>query len=208
MVQRFEEGDEARRLGLCRWVNANRRLIPFMLFTDEASFTRDVINNTQNSHRWSDKNLHAILERNSQHSFSVNVWRGVIGNQLIGHAVVPNCLTGRAYVDFLQNELPLLLEEVPLAKRMRIVFQHDAAPAHYSRLATHHLNLKFSERWIGCGGHVQWPLRSPELTPLDFCLWGCTKSEVYKKKIQRDKLVARIMNSATLLKQEPARAWC
>jgi len=73
MVQRLEEGDEARRLDLCRWIIANCRLIPLVLFTDEASFTRDGINNTHNSHRWSDKNPHAIVERNSQHRFSVNV---------------------------------------------------------------------------------------------------------------------------------------
>ena len=86
--------------------------------------------------------------------------------------MLPNRLTGRAYVDFLQNELPLLLEEVHLAKRMRITFQHDEAPPHYSRLVTHHLNLTFPEQWIGRGGHVQWPPRSPDPTPLDFCLWG------------------------------------
>ena len=40
-------------------------------------------------------------------------------------------------------------------------------------------------------------------TPLDFCLWGWMKSEVYKEKVNtRDELVARIMNSATLIKQE------
>ena len=65
----------------------------------------------------------------------------------------------------------LLLEEVPLAKRMHMVFQHDGAPAHYSRLMTRHLNLTFPERWIGRGGHVQWPPRSPDITPLNFCLW-------------------------------------
>jgi hypothetical protein len=32
-----------------------------------------------------------------------------------------------AYVDSLQNEFPLFLEEVPLAKRMCIVFQHIRA---------------------------------------------------------------------------------
>ena len=38
---------------------------------------------------------------------------------------------------------------------------------------------------------------------LDFCLWGWMKSEVYKEKVNtRDKLVAVIMNSAALLKQE------
>ena len=43
----------------------------------------------------------------------------------------------------------------------------------------------------------------PDLTPLDICLWGWMKSEVYKEKVNiRDELVARIMNSAALLKQE------
>jgi len=37
----------------------------------------------------------------------------------------------------------------------------------------------------------------------DFCLWGWMKSEVYKGKVNtRDALVARIMNSAALIKQE------
>jgi hypothetical protein len=106
------------------------------------------------------------------------------------------------YVDFLQNELPVLMEMVPVAKRVRVVNRHDGAPAHYSHLATHHLNLTFPERWIGCSGHVQWSPRSPDVTPLDFCLWGWTKSEVYKEKVNiRDEFVARIM-SAALLNQE------
>jgi len=37
----------------------------------------------------------------------------------------------------------------------------------------------------------------------DFCLWGWMKSEVYKEIVnRRDELVARIMNSAALTKQE------
>jgi len=143
MVQCLEEGDEARRMDLCQWVIANRRLIPFILFTDEASFTCDGINNTHNLHRQSNKNPHATVEINSQHRFSVNVWCGVLDNQSIGPAVLPNHLTGCMCVDFLQNELPLLLDEVPLAKRLHMVFQHDGAPAHYRRLVTHHLNLTF-----------------------------------------------------------------
>jgi len=38
---------------------------------------------------------------------------------------------------------------------------------------------------------------------LEFCLWGWMKSEVCKGKVStRDELVARIMNSAALIKQE------
>jgi len=37
----------------------------------------------------------------------------------------------------------------------------------------------------------------------DFYLWGWMKNEVYKEKINtREELVARIMNSAALIKQE------
>jgi len=38
---------------------------------------------------------------------------------------------------------------------------------------------------------------------IDFCLWGWIKSEVYKEKVNtRDELVARIVKSAALTKQE------
>jgi hypothetical protein len=106
------------------------------------------------------------VERNPQHRFSANVWCSVNDNQLIGPAVLPNRLTGRAYVDFLQNELPLLLQEVSLAKRMRIVFQHGGAPAHYSSLVTHNPNLT-SPNYGSAAVST-----SPDLAPLDFCLWG------------------------------------
>ncbi|KOC61830.1 hypothetical protein WH47_06168, partial [Habropoda laboriosa] len=31
-------------------------------------------------------------------------------------------------------------------------------------------------RWIGRGSRICWPARSPDLTPLDFFLWGHVKS--------------------------------
>jgi hypothetical protein len=38
---------------------------------------------------------------------------------------------------------------------------------------------------------------------LDYCLWGWMKSKVNKEKVNtRDELVARIMSSAALIKQE------
>jgi hypothetical protein len=50
---------------------------------------------------------------------------------------------------------------------------------------------------------VEIELFEVEVTTLDFCLWGWMKSEVYKEKVNtREGLVARIMNSAALLKQE------
>jgi hypothetical protein len=37
----------------------------------------------------------------------------------------------------------------------------------------------------------QWPPRSPELTPSDFCLWEWMKSEVYKEKNKHKRRIGR-----------------
>jgi len=57
-------------------------------------------------------------------------------------------------------------------------FQHDGAHSHYTRHVMQHLNYTFPKRWIGRGNTINWPPRSPDLTPLDFSLWGLMKSEV------------------------------
>lgn len=35
---------------------------------------------------------------------------------------------------------------------------------------------------ISRGGNINWPPRSPDLTPMDFFLWGYLKSKVYVNK--------------------------
>lgn len=37
----------------------------------------------------------------------------------------------------------------------------------------------FGNRWIGIHDPREWPPRSPDLTPLDFFLWGYLKQQVY-----------------------------
>lgn len=42
------------------------------------------------------------------------------------------------------------------------------------------LNQRFNDHWIGRRGPVAWPARSPDLTKLDFFLWGYVKERVYQ----------------------------
>jgi hypothetical protein len=44
-VQHLEPGDHAQRMELCHWITAHPELLSVILFTDEASFTRNGINN-------------------------------------------------------------------------------------------------------------------------------------------------------------------
>ena len=115
-VQHLEPGDHAQRMDLCHWIKAH----PELLFSDDASFTRDGVNNLRNVHTWSHDNPHETSVRNFQRRFTVNVWCGVLGNKLIGPFVFDNNLTGNAYEVFLQNELPGLLEDIPLTIRSQM----------------------------------------------------------------------------------------
>ena len=49
----------------------------------------------------------------------------------------------------------------------------------FSRVARQFLNQHFANKWIGRGGPIAWPARSPDLNPLDFHLWRHLKSIVY-----------------------------
>jgi len=80
-------GDDAQRLQFCHWLSHKRELLPYILFTDEATFSRNGINNTHNSHNWAQVNPHTALETNFQTRFSVNVWCG-INDMLIGPVIV------------------------------------------------------------------------------------------------------------------------
>jgi len=48
-------------------------------------------------------------------------------------SILDDRMTGQNYLDFLQNELPKQLEDVPLATRIAMYFQHDREPSHYTR---------------------------------------------------------------------------
>lgn len=131
-----------------------------------------------------------------QQKFSINVWVGVLGNNLIGPVELPNRLNGEAYRNFLENILPDLLDVVPLNARQNLWFQHDGCPAHFSRIVRDHLDTTYRDNWIGRGGPVAWPPRSPDLNPCDFCIWGCLKSFVYSQPIEtREQLWIRIQDA-------------
>jgi len=46
----------------------------------------------------------------------------MIDDMLIGPVILDDHMTGQNYLDFLQNELPNQLEDVPLAKRIVMHF--------------------------------------------------------------------------------------
>jgi hypothetical protein len=125
----------------------------------------------------------------------------MIDDLVIGPYVLPNQLNHENFLTFLQEVLPLLLEDVPLTTRQVMWFQLDGAPAQFARTVRQFLNTNYTH-WIGRRGTVSWPPRSPDLTPLNFYLWGYTKQKVYSVVIKtRDQLLERITIAADKIRQ-------
>lgn len=207
-VQALLPRDFPCRIIFCQWYLTRLAVDPNfdckILFTDEANFSRNSIINFHNNHIWALENPHGIVETRFQENFSLNVWGGIIGGHLIGPVFLPGRLTGQSYRYFLQHELPLLLEDLPLLLRNQMWYMHDGAPPHFSILAQEYSNEVYENKWIGRGGPQSWPPRSPDLNSLDFFLWGHIKSLVYTTPVNTlDDLRNRILDAFETIRNTP-----
>lgn len=90
-------------------------------------------------------------------------------------------MNGDRYLNFLENEIGGFLDDMVLEERQNVWFQHDGCPAHSTR--NEWLNRTFRNKWLGRNTDPRWPPRSPDLTPLDYFLWGYLKQKIYKDRL-------------------------
>jgi hypothetical protein len=112
------------------------------------------------------------------------VWCGIHDDALVGPVFLDNKLTEVRYRQHLENTLQPYVDEITLTSRLRFYFQQDGAPPHFSIVARQWLNQWLPGRWMGRMGSVEWPPRSPDLTPLDFFLFGHLKSVMYGNQLR------------------------
>lgn len=179
-VQDILPTDFAGRVTFCQWFERN--IETNILWSDESTFTRDGQFNVHNEHFWAAENPRLTRRNAFQVRFSVNVWAGIINETLIGPIFIEERLNGGNYLNLLRHMVTELLDEVPLWNLNNLHFQHDGAPAHFEHRVRDYLNAEFPGRWIGRGGPIAWPPRSPDLTPLDFYLWSDVKRIVYEQE--------------------------
>ena len=90
-----------------------------------------------------------------------------------------------------------------------IIFQQDGALPHWGLIVRAALDAHFLGRWIGRDGPIAWPPHSPDITPLDFFLWGYVKDIVFRTKVTGlQDLKTRIQAAvATVTPDMLARTW-
>ena len=107
-------------------------------------------------------------------------------------------LNSRKYAQILTEILPLLLEYLPLNVR-RSMYQQDGCPAYSARIITELLNRKFGDRWISRSRNKRWAASSPDLTLMDFYLWGKLKQVYSEIPMTRKDMKERIKRACVVI---------
>ena len=93
---------------------------------------------------------------------------------------IENTVTGCTYLDMQEQFLEPQLQHDGILGT--VVYQQDGAPPHFALPVREYLNRTFPNRWTGRGSARLWAARSPYLTPMDFFLWGFSKTKPKARK--------------------------
>jgi hypothetical protein len=111
----------------------------------------------------------------------LNIWCGLSLRGLTGPFLFEGTVTGQVYLDVLHTSILPAIHT--LFGNDQFYFQQDGAPPHFHQDVRAFLDENLPGQWIGRRGAVEFPPRSPDLTPLDFYLWGTLKDVVYCRKL-------------------------
>ena len=102
----------------------------------------------------------------------------LIGPSVLEEDGAPVTVNGERYLKMLDEYLlPELKKRHMLHK---VTFQQDGATPHITVPVKNFLVQNFQNLIISRGFELKWPPNSPDLSPLDFWLWGTIKSKAYK----------------------------
>lgn len=200
LTQELKESDFGHRLDFCEEFEIKMRDPDFLkkvCWSDESTFHLSGYVNRHNCRYWSNENPHIIREEHTQYPKKRNVWAGILGDEIIGPFFIEGNLTADKYLSLLIDhivpamQISARIQNIPWEE---VYFQQDGASPHYARIVRNYLNAVFPNRWIGRGGPIRWPARSPDLTPLDYFLWGFLKDRVFRTRPENlDEMCDRII---------------
>ena len=114
------------------------------------------------------------------------VWAAVGEPGIIGPIFIEGNVNGEAYLKLLQDDFYHEFSSLP--NQSELMFMQDGAPPHWAQSVRDWLNTTMPQQWIGRGSsrdqNIPWPPRSPDLTPMDFFIWGFIKSKVYVRNYE------------------------
>lgn len=134
--------------------------------------------------------------RRQQGGGGVMIWAGIVDNEIIGPVKVPEGvkITSATYCEMLKAVLLPWLEDIPLSRRLKLVFMQDNAPSHSAKLTKACLtSMGFRDHRL-----MNWPPASPDLNPIEN-LWAILKRTIYadgRQYTSKDELWRAIKTAA------------
>ncbi len=188
LLQELSEKDFQLRMDFCETMELsirNNDFVTNICFSDESTFFLNGYVNRHNMRYWCQQNPFEYRIEHTQRPLKSMVWAGILGRRIIGPFFIDGNLNGQKYLDLLQNDVVPAIQDAAYDQNIdfdSVYFQQDGAPPHFAIIVRDFLNQTFPNRWIGRSGPILWPPRSPDLTPLDFFLWGYLKDRVFRTK--------------------------
>lgn len=185
----LQPGDNQRRLAYCNWLDQRpARFQQNVVIGDEAAFHLNGKVNSWNLRYYSDPQNRPrdfTFDRN-QSRLKLTVWIGLTGRgDIIGPYFFDGNVNGTTYLRMIETTaVPGIRQHYGAQLRRgrfaNIWWFQDGAPAHRARRVHTRLQQLFGPRVVSFGHPTEWPPRSPDLTPLDYFLWGYLKDRVYQ----------------------------
>ena len=177
-MQQLFPADKLQTKTFTEWFNNMCReeeyFIQHLIISDEAHFDLSGYVNKQNCRFWSRKGPE-IMHEKSLLSEKVTVWCALTYSCVIGPYFFEDenggavTVTAERYNHMLNT---FFLSELQRLNLKDMWMQQDGATSHTARLSMTTLRENFSGCLISRFGDIHWPSRSPDLTPVDFYLWG------------------------------------
>lgn len=158
--------------------NSNHEFWRKIIFSDESWFTTGGWVNKHNTVYYAAENPRHVNYA-ELHAQKIMVICFIGYNFKAGPFFFDRSLDANTYIEMLNSSFFNHTVMEMFAQNRRI-FQQDGAPPHTARRTRDFLNFKTNSKWIGIGSpYITWPPHSPDLTPMDFFLWGHLKQRVY-----------------------------
>ena len=205
----LQEGDFHRRLQFCYWFLEQCRdpdFIRLVVIGDEAAFSMNGEVNTKNVVRYAPKGEPPAFNYDRSNSREkINVWVGLCGDgTIIGPYYFDGNVNGNEYLQMLNA---LVIPELALNYLLefnRLWWFQDGAGPHRHGDVLERLVEIFHNRFVALNHAIEWPARSPDLTPCDFFFWGYLKSQVFTSPPPSiEALRLRITENVDLLRAKP-----
>lgn len=194
ILQLQTDANKAERLAfgqtISQRIEDHPDFLDVIFFSDEANFHLSGHVNKQNMRFWANAQPHEHQYRPLSVE-KVTVWCALGRNGIIGPYWFedadgrPVTVNTERYIELMKRKF------IPALRRKRgvdmdtVIYQQDGATPHCSNASIEYLLRYFpGDRLISRRTDHPWPAHSPDLSPLDYFLWGYLKDRVYANNPQ------------------------